>query len=75
MRLILPLFVLLFLASYAPALTNFQQCVDAGYLVMESYPRQCVAQGVTYVEEIDEEVQVWSFAEILDVAQNSECVG
>lgn len=32
--------------------TNFEECVAAGNPVMESYPRQCANDGVTYVEKI-----------------------
>jgi|GEM_PF-916821 len=34
------------------AITNFGECVAAGYPVMESYPRQCAANGQTFVEDI-----------------------
>lgn len=34
--------------------TNFQECVEAGYPVMESYPRQCQdSEGNHFVEEIE----------------------
>ena len=33
-------------------ITNFEECVAAGNPVMESYPRQCTADGQTFVEEI-----------------------
>lgn len=32
--------------------TDFESCAAAGNPVMESYPRQCAAGGVTYVEDI-----------------------
>ncbi|MDP4039031.1 MAG: hypothetical protein Q8P57_00405 [Candidatus Pacearchaeota archaeon] len=32
---------------------DFQSCVLAGYPVAESYPRQCIAMGRTFVEEIE----------------------
>jgi hypothetical protein len=32
--------------------TNFEECALAGYPVMESYPRQCRADGETFVEII-----------------------
>jgi cytochrome b involved in lipid metabolism len=32
---------------------SFEECVAAGNPVMESYPRQCQADGKTFVEEID----------------------
>ena len=34
---------------------NFEECAAAGYLIMESYPRQCRAGEETFVEEIPEE--------------------
>ena len=37
---------------------SFQECVDAGFPVMESYPRQCATNdGRHFVEEIEEEKQ------------------
>jgi len=33
--------------------TNFEECVAAGNAVMESYPRQCRSNDVTFVEEIE----------------------
>jgi len=33
-------------------ITNFAECAAAGNPVMESYPRQCSANGQTYTEEI-----------------------
>lgn len=36
------------------SITSFEECVAAGYPVMESYPRQCaVPGGETFTEEID----------------------
>lgn len=32
--------------------TNFEECIEAGNPVMESYPRQCRHNGETFVEEI-----------------------
>ena len=34
---------------------NFEQCIAAGNPAMESYPRQCSANGQTFVEEVDEQ--------------------
>jgi uncharacterized protein YceK len=36
-----------------PQITNFEECVAAGNPVMESYPRQCRADGQTFVEEVE----------------------
>lgn len=33
-------------------ISNFEECAAAGNPVMESYPRQCRANGVLYVEQI-----------------------
>ncbi len=35
-------------------ITNFEECVAAGNPVMESYPRQCQADGRTFVEDVAE---------------------
>lgn len=35
------------------SVTDFASCAAAGNPVMESYPRQCAANGVTYTEVID----------------------
>ncbi len=36
---------------------SFQECVDAGYRVMESYPRRCqTPDGETFTEDIDNEL-------------------
>lgn len=35
--------------------SNFEACVSAGNPVMESYPRQCRHEGITYSEEIPED--------------------
>jgi tRNA(Ser,Leu) C12 N-acetylase TAN1 len=34
-------------------INNFEDCVEAGNSVMESYPRQCRVNGETYVEDIE----------------------
>lgn len=31
---------------------NFEDCAEAGNPVMESYPRQCIHNGKTYVEDL-----------------------
>ena len=37
--------------------TNFNECVKTGNLVMESYPRQCQYQGETFTEFIGNELE------------------
>jgi len=38
-------------------ITSFTECVNAGFPVMESYPRQCRANNGLFVEEIGNELQ------------------
>lgn len=38
-------------------ITSFSECVEAGNPVMESYPRQCRADGETFVEDIENEIE------------------
>jgi|GEM_PF-1344677 len=33
-------------------ITDFESCSASGYPVIESYPRQCIANGVTYIENL-----------------------
>ena len=41
------------------SITNFEECVEAGFPVMESYPRQCrVGDGDTFTEELSDEDKV-----------------
>jgi len=35
-------------------ITNFEECAAAGNPIMESYPRQCRANGQTFVEELSD---------------------
>ena len=40
------------------AVSNFDQCVDRGYPVMESFPRQCrTPDGQVFVEDIGNEIE------------------
>lgn len=40
-----------------PVVLSFKDCLNAGYLVMESYPRQCrTLEGKTFTEEIKQQV-------------------
>lgn len=38
-------------------ITNFEECVEAGNLVMESYPRQCRVGDTTFIEDIGNELE------------------
>ncbi len=39
------------------SVNTFQECADASQLIMESYPRQCVYGGKTFVENIGNELE------------------
>src|SRR3989338_3658602 len=41
-------------------IASFEECVEAGNPVMESYPRQCRADGRTFVEEVNGTVELGS---------------
>jgi hypothetical protein len=49
------LFFSLSLTENTDVITTFEECIGAGFPVMESYPRQCNANGQTFVEEIAQE--------------------
>lgn len=59
------LFLLMIIASCQRQITSFEECTVAGNPVMESYPRQCAAEGQTFVEEIEEQPAV--------IAEYHEC--
>lgn len=55
-------------------ITNFEECIAAGNPIMESYPRQCSANGQTFVEVIEEQAESeLSIKEAIGIARNSEC--
>ena len=39
------------------SINNFEECAAAGYPIIESYPRQCVVNGETFVENIGNELE------------------
>jgi len=49
-------------------ITNFEECAAAGNPVMESYPRQCGADGKTFTEVIKMDIE-----EAEQIAEKSEC--
>lgn len=59
-------------------ITDFESCVAAGNPVMESYPRQCRANGETFVEDIPQNITIEEKCENLGgewLGQFSECEG
>jgi hypothetical protein len=65
MKKLLLIFLMLSIAIVAceKQITNFDECVKAGNAVMESYPRQCAANGKNFVEDLKQ------------VAENIRCGG
>jgi len=57
MRYIIPILMILMIGcTTTPPITNFEECAAAGNPVMESYPRQCAANGNTFTEVINEPI-------------------
>jgi len=52
---------------------DFESCVEAGNPVMESYPRQCRYNDITYVEDIGSELEIYFRNELYE--QGVENVG
>jgi len=36
-------------------INNFNECAEAGNPIMESYPRRCNANGITFIEDIEKD--------------------
>ena len=44
--------------TFEEEISNFEECVAAGYVVMESYPRQCRTEdNQTFIENIGNELE------------------
>jgi len=55
-------------------INNFEQCINAGNPAMESYPRQCMANGRTFTEEhCSSEGYVLTLIDAKQIAIDSEC--
>jgi len=59
-------------APESVVVTNFQECVEAGNPVMESYPRQCNHEGENFVEEIGNELEKSDLIRITSPRPNEE---
>lgn len=43
-------------------ISNYEECAEAGYPIMESYPEQCVTDdGRTFVRDVSEEVRQYEY--------------
>ncbi|MBU4501571.1 MAG: eight-cysteine-cluster domain-containing protein [Nanoarchaeota archaeon] len=57
-KYLLLIFLIFILGCVQEEINDFESCAKAGNPVMESYPRQCRANDQTFVEELDEPVEV-----------------
>ena len=56
MKFIYPILILILLAGcQTTQIDSFEECIEAGNPVQESYPRQCTANGETFTENISKE--------------------
>ncbi len=60
------------LESKENSIANFEDCINAGNLVMETYPRQCMADGKTFVEEIGNEMGKINLIQIYNPRPNQK---
>ncbi len=44
---------ILVMLQKSPEITSFEECAAAGNPIMKSYPRQCSANGQTFVEQVE----------------------
>jgi len=54
-------------AGASNKISNFQDCADAGNPIMESYPRQCKADGQTFVEDLGSKFEKYIKTEKVDL--------
>lgn len=60
-----------YLKSVKPEAQNFDECVAAGYPVLESYPRQCkTPDGKTFTEDIGNELEKQNLIRITNPRPN-----
>jgi len=54
-----------YLFKPAEAISSFDECIEAGYPILESYPRQCkTPDGKTFAEDIGNELEKINFIQI-----------
>lgn len=70
-KIVFGLMIVLVLGCAKETITNFEECINAGYPVMESYPRQCSDGSNTFVEII---ISGITEEEAVAIAQNSSCI-
>ncbi len=52
--------------------SNFEECVAAGYPVLESYPRQCRANGQIFTEDIGNELEKMDLIKVNNPRPNQQ---
>lgn len=56
----------------ASGVTSYATCVEAGFPVMMSYPSQCAAGGVTYTEDIGNELEMSNMITVAEPRPNTK---
>lgn len=56
--------------AYIPP-TNFEECVQAGYPVLESYPRRCKAPDSEFVEDVGDEIEKQNLIQVFSPRPNA----
>lgn len=59
-------------AGKSAEIASFAECIAAGNPVMESYPRQCRANGLTFTEEIGNELELTDTIVVTNPRPNQE---
>jgi len=57
-------------------INNFDECAEAGYSILESYPRQCKTENKTFTEEhcVDKDTKnILTLTDARQIAIESEC--
>jgi hypothetical protein len=70
--LLFGLFALIIIAACQPQISSFEECAAAGNPIMESYPRQCRADGQTFVEKIEKPQQTAEYHECTEAEKQAE---
>jgi len=74
--LIYTIILILFFTVGCSPINSFEDCIEAGNPAMESYPRQCRAGDITFVEEIEKPIsseQEITIEQAIELTKNTEC--
>ena len=67
------LIIVLAIAKFSLSeISNFEECEKAGFPILKSNPRQCIAEGKTFVENLTPKEEFCGFSKG-NCNQNSDC--